>query len=528
MAFDEWEYAAELSELEENRPYAVKLGKKNILLVRIGNRVYANLAKCTHYGAPLKEGIVVGNEVVCPWHAARFKIEDGRVTAPPALQNLTRYEVKIEEGKVYVRKTRTETRKVTSTGKRETVVIIGAGGAGTACAQALRDEGYDGKIRIITAESSYPYDRPNLSKEFLTGEVKQEWMFLHPENYYSDNEIEIVFNEKVMEIDLKDKKVILASGGKMEYDKLVLATGAIPRTPDISGVYTQGFYLFRSMSDASAILSALEKSKRVVIIGDGFLGLEIASSLREKDVDVELVGRSEVPLRKVFGERIGGWIKHLHKESGTIYHSGRTVREIRGVGKVKEVLLDDGTLISTSIVIAAVGVIPAVDYLEGTGITKNNGVIVNQFLETPIDDIYAAGDIAIVPDPITREKRRIEHWVEAQNQGIHVARVIVGKKQKYSEVPFFWTHQCDKSIKYFGYASRIDSIKYRGSVEDGEFIAGYFRRGRLRAVAGCGMAEELLYLGELIKNRIKIKEHVFEDTHISFREFYDDMVERRK
>lgn len=526
MALDEWEFAVELHKLEEGKPYAVKLGKKNVLLVRLGDKIYAKLAKCTHYGAPLKEGIVVGEEVVCPWHAAKFGLEDGRVISPPALQGLTRYEVKVTEGKVYVRKLVSEKKRISST-RKETVLIVGAGGAGTSCAQTLREEGYDGKIKMLTDEALYPYDRPNLSKEFLTGEVKHEWMFLHPDNYYSENEIEIILNEKVMEVDLKNKKVLLASGKRINYDKLVLATGAIPRTPDISGVYTRGFYLFRSMSDASALLSALERSKRVVVIGDGFLGLEIASSLRERDVEVELIGRSEFPLSRVFGERIGGWIKHLHRESGTVYHSGKTVQEIRGVGKVKDVLLDDGTLISTSIVVAAVGVIPAVDYIEGTGIIKNNGVVVNQFLETPAENVYAVGDIAIVPDPITREKRRIEHWVEAQKQGMHVARVIVGKKQKYSEIPFFWTHQCDKSIKYFGYTSRIDSIKYRGSVEDGEFIAGYFRRGKLRAVAGCGMSEELLYLGELIKNRVRIKEHIFEDTGINFKEIYENTRENK-
>jgi len=511
MNENEWEEVIKEEQLEEGIPTTVKAGKKTILLIRSGGNIYANSGKCPHYGAPLRDGVLLDHHLTCPWHNARFDITSGKMESPPALSDLTHYQVKVENGAVFVRKAPSE-KAVPAIKDKQTVLILGAGAAGNACAVTLRRAGFKGRVIMATSESELPYDRPNLSKDFLTGEVKKEWIPLNTEQYYRELEIEILRNHKAVEVDIQGRRVLFAHGGAVKFDKLLLATGSIPRTPSIPGVNVPGFFLLRSLADAESILLALNKVKKVVVMGAGFIGLEVASALRSLDLLVNVVSPEQIPMAGIFGERIGKWIKRIHQESGTRFFLSSTVNEIRGIGRLKEVVCSTGETIPADMVIAGIGVVPAVAYLQGTNLTANGGVPVNSHLETQVSGIYAAGDIAIVPDPFTGEGRRIEHWVEAERQGMHVAGCIMGSEEEYKEVPFFWSKQHETMLKYIGYTRAYDQVSYHGEVESGKFLAGFYEKGNLRAAAGCGMDKEIIYIQNLLKNGKNLPSRLLKDS----------------
>jgi NADPH-dependent 2,4-dienoyl-CoA reductase/sulfur reductase-like enzyme/nitrite reductase/ring-hydroxylating ferredoxin subunit len=498
-AEEKWEEAGKLEDLKEGIPTAVKVDKKNILLVKIGDEVHACGAKCTHYGGPLKDGVLKGLVVTCPLHTARFDVSTGEVQSPPALDHLPSYDTKVQKGKVMIRKREREAPKKTPARKKETFVILGAGAAGTSAALTLRRRGFTGRLVMLTAEAELPYDRPNLSKDFLTGEVKREWMSLNPPDVYKNLEIEIWTNHKAIGIDLDDNRLGFAHGSQLGYDKLLLATGGIPRTPGLPGTDTTRFFLLRSFSDAEAVLKALEGSREVIIIGASFIGLEVAASLRSKNLSVHVVAPEKVPMAKVFGDRIGGYVQALHESKGVRFHLGVDAEELTGEGDRRTLKLSDGTSITADLVIAGVGVVPAVNYLDESGLVENGAVPVDRSLQTKREGVFAAGDIAVVPDPASGKGRRIEHWVEAERQGQHAALAMLGEKTPYSEVPFFWTKQYDSSLKYVGNARSWDAVAYRGNVESGNFLAGFYEKGRLLAAAGSGRATDIILLGEILR-----------------------------
>ncbi|KPJ82698.1 MAG: hypothetical protein AMS17_18870 [Spirochaetes bacterium DG_61] len=296
MEEEKWEEAIKEDELKENVPISVKIGKKTVLLVRSDNRIHAIAGKCPHYGALLQNGLLLDHVLTCPWHNARFDITSGKMKSPPAADDLALYEVKVEDGIVYVRKAagvapseKDEDREKHARKGERIFLIVGAGAAGSSAAVTLRKEGFDGRVIMLTEEGEFPYDRPNLSKDYLTGEVKREWMILKPEEFYRDLEIEVLRNYKVIGVDVNERKITFAHETQMKYDRLLVATGGIPRTPPISGTEFDGFFLLRSFADAEDILSRLDRTKRVVIIGAGFIGLESASALRKRDIEVHLV-----------------------------------------------------------------------------------------------------------------------------------------------------------------------------------------------------------------------------------------------
>jgi 3-phenylpropionate/trans-cinnamate dioxygenase ferredoxin reductase subunit len=498
-AGEKWEEAGSLADLKEGEPTAVKVDKKNVLLVKIGDEVHACGAKCTHYGGPLKDGVLKGRALTCPWHTARFDVATGNVQSPPALDHLPSYETKVQKGKVMIRKREKEAPPKPPAVKKETFVILGAGAAGTSAALTLRRRGFQGRLVMLTAEAELPYDRPNLSKDFLTGEVKREWMSLNTPDVYKNLEIEIWTNHKVIGLDLDEKRLGFAHGSQLGYDKLLLATGGIPRTPNIPGTDTPRFFLLRSFSDAEAVLKALEGSHEVIVIGASFIGLEVAASLRSKNLSVHVVSPDTVPMARVFGERIGGYVKALHESKGVRFHLGVSAEKLTEEGDKRTLKLSNGTSLTADLVIAGVGVVPAVNYLEDSNLVENGAVPVDRSLQTKKEGVFAAGDIAVVPDPASGKGRRIEHWVEAERQGQHAAVAMLGEKAPYDEVPFFWTKQYDTSLKYVGSARSWDALVYRGNVESGDFLAGFYEKGRLLAAVGSGRAKDVIRLGEILK-----------------------------
>jgi NADPH-dependent 2,4-dienoyl-CoA reductase/sulfur reductase-like enzyme/nitrite reductase/ring-hydroxylating ferredoxin subunit len=521
-----WEEAIREEKLQIDVPVAVKIGKKTVLLLRTKDGIHAIGGKCPHYGAPLAEGVVLDHVLTCPWHNARFEVASGEVKSPPAPDDLTLYSVKVENGVVYVKKTEPEStqekRKQSAGGgkgrKEEVFVIIGAGAAGSTAATTLRREGFGGRIILLTEEEELPYDRPNLSKDYLAGELKREWMPLRPAAFYGEMEIEILRNYKVVGVELDQKKVTLAHETQMRYDRVLVATGGIPRTPSIPGTDYEAFFLLRSFADADNILSYLGRAQRAVIIGSGFIGLETAASLTRRGLRVDLVSPEHVPMARVFGTHIGNRIRAEHEKNGVRFHLGVAVEEIVKKGPSARVLLSDQKSIETDLIIAGIGVVPAVGFLQSSGLVESGAIPVNGFLQSKNEDLFAAGDVAIVPDSITGELRRIEHWVEALRQGQHAARSMMGRKSDYSEVPFFWTHQFDMEIRYTGYAKNPDRIVRRGEKDSDSFTIGFYESGRLKAAAGIGRDREMILLGEILKAGINVQPNRFADSGTDFRE----------
>jgi NADPH-dependent 2,4-dienoyl-CoA reductase/sulfur reductase-like enzyme/nitrite reductase/ring-hydroxylating ferredoxin subunit len=514
MAEEGWMKATKDEAVKEGVPLAVEVSETKVLLVRRNGRIHACGGTCSHYGGPLDEGLLHGNEITCPWHNARFDVTSGRMLQPPALDPVGCYEAKVEDGDVYVRpKERPEPEPITETGG-QTFLIVGAGAAGNAAAETLRREGFAGRILLLTAEPDRPYDRPNLSKEFLAGKADPDWIPLRPEPFYADHKIELLTDRRVTGVDTKARTVSTENGDSLDYDKLLLATGGVPRPLPAPGTDLDGFFLLRSKADAEAIVAALNGAEKAVVIGASFIGLEAASSLRERGLEVDVAAPEEVLMEPVFGKRVGRWLQSLHEENGVSFHLDRTVKAISGGGSVKSVTLSDDASLAADLVVAGLGVTPAVGYLDGSGLVEDGAVPVNERLQTGETDVFAAGDIAAVPDPRLGRRIRIEHWAVAERQGQHAARAMLGASDPYTEPPFFWTKQCGKSVDYVGAAPDFDVVAYRGSVEDGDFLAGYYRDGTLLAAAAVGRNVEFIALGRLIHEGKTPSLEQFEDEEV--------------
>jgi apoptosis-inducing factor 3 len=517
MADTEWQMVARDADLKEGVPAAFDLEKNRALLVRLNGKLYACGAKCSHYGAPLESGFLRGNIITCPWHNARFDVTNGRALAAPALGHLKCYETKVEGGDIYIRAAAKAALPVRQDTATLTFVILGSGAAGNTAAETLRDEGFSGRLVLVSPEDSLPYDRPILSKDFLAGKANSDWVPLHSPKFYADRRIELLTGRKAKAIDIAKRKVLLDNGENLEWDRLLLATGANPRSLNIPGKDLKGVFLLRSRSDAEAIVKALEGARSAVVIGASFIGLEAASSLRQRGLDINLIAPDKIPLAHIFGEEIGLWLKGLHERQGVKFHLGRKPVEILGSERVEGVRLDDGSTAQADLVIAGIGVEPVTEYLSGTELVKENSVPVNARLQTSTDGIFAAGDIAATPYALRNQLIRIEHWAVAERQGQHAARAMLGSDEPYKEVPFFWTRQYDMSLCYLGWAKTFDRIAYRGAVGDEGFLAGFYEENKLLAVASVRRNMEFIVLGELLKDGVDVPFDIFRDEKLDLR-----------
>ncbi|MCR4438465.1 MAG: FAD-dependent oxidoreductase [bacterium] len=505
--------AGRLSHLAEGVPTAAKVGDDEVLLVRVAGTVHACGGKCPHYGAPLAEGFVAGHEVVCPWHNARFDLRNGQLVAPPALDDLPAYQVEIDGEGVYVRRAAPR-RPSPRVGKGKTALIVGAGAAGEAAAETLRREGFDGRVLMVTPEEDLPYDRPNLSKEFLAGKAKPEWLPLRSEEFYREQQIEVLTKTRVTAIDPKGRVAHLEPGGKLSFDFCLIATGGMPRQLPVPGTALRGVLTLRSLSDARALAVAVEKASSVLIVGAGFIGLEAASALRSRGLQVDVVAPEPVPLAPVLGDGVGKCLQDLHEDYGVRFHLGRTVQELRGNGAVEEAVLSDGQRLRVDVVLVGIGIVPATDFLAKTGLVEQGAIPVDQRLETKAAGIFAAGDVAAVPDPRSGVRIRVEHWAVALRQGQHAARAMLGRAEAYQEVPFFWTRQHGVGLKYAGYGHGFDKVLYRGDLQARRFLAGYFSGGRLVATATMGMGEEFAATEAILRRGLAVTPEQF--RHLGF------------
>src|SRR5437667_1205008 len=417
-----------------------------ILAARRGSELFAIGATCTHYGGPLAKGLMVDCTVRCPWHHARFDLRTGEAIAAPALSDVACYKIEKRGERFFI------TGKVDKKPARKpksspaSVVIIGAGAAGNAAAEMLRREGYDGPITLIGADEFLPYDRPNLSKDYLAGSAPEEWIPLRSADFYREQKIDARTNATVSAIDPKMKQVMLSDGRSLGYGALLLATGAQPVRLTIPGDNLPHVCYLRTLTDSRRIIDEAKNAKCAVVIGASFIGLEVAASLRERKLEVVVVGKESLPLEKVLGRELGNLIRETHEAHGAKFHFGRTPTAI----KDQQVQLDDGTKLECDLVVVGIGVRPNTVLAEKAGIATDDGVVANEFLETNVPGIFAAGDIVRWPDP-RAGRIRVEHWVVAEREGQTAARNILGARTPFTLPPFFWRNHFDLHIHYVGH-----------------------------------------------------------------------------
>jgi NADPH-dependent 2,4-dienoyl-CoA reductase/sulfur reductase-like enzyme/nitrite reductase/ring-hydroxylating ferredoxin subunit len=495
-------HVANTSDLREGEMKEVSIGETRILLARVNDRFHAVSATCPHYGAPLAEGVLCGTRVVCPWHHAAFNVVNGDLEEPPALNGLTSYGVRLEGERIMVdlseeKQDRHTVKNVDHEDPRQ-FVIIGAGAAGYAAAQTLREEGFRGNVVMITREDRAPYDRPNLSKDYLHGHAEPEWMPLRSDEFFNDHGIKLVLNREVTRVDARAKMITFETGETLDYDALLVATGGAPVRLNIPGSDLRNVCMLRSFADADSIIETANRSRRAVVVGASFIGMEAAYSLRERGLEVTVVAPSHEPFEAVLGAEIGAVFRREHEKHGVKFKLGSIVYRFEGSHNVEAVVLDSGERIETDMVVVGVGVRPVTQFLEGVEFDENGGVIVDSHL-CATDGIYAAGDIANFVDPRTGKRTRIEHWRTAQQQGRTAARNMAGQNTAFDAVPFFWTRQFDIGLLYVGHASSWDKIIYRGDTSSQEFLAFFIKDNRVDAVAGMNRDRDMAAVEELMR-----------------------------
>ncbi len=452
-----------------------------VLVARRGSELFAIGATCTHYGGPLAKGLMVDCTVHCPWHHARFDLRTGEAIAAPALNNVACYKIN-KRGEQFFVSGKSDEKPVRKPKSSPTsVVIVGAGAAGGAAAEMLRREGYEGPVTLIGADEFLPYDRPNLSKDYLAGNAPEEWIPLWPPEFYREHKIDTLKSTTVTAIDPKTKQVTLSDGRSLGYDALLLATGAKPVRLAIPGNDLPHICYLRTLADSRRIIDKTKSAKRAVIIGASFIGLEVAWSLRERKLEVAVVGKGSLPLEKVLGRELGNLVRETHEANGVKFHLGRQPLEITD----RHVQLDDGTKLEYDLVVVGIGVRPNTAIAEQAGIATGNGVLVNEFLETNVPGIFAAGDIARWPDP-RAGRIRVEHWVVAQRQGQTAARNILGARKRFVLPPFFWSNHYDLHIHYVGHGSGEDRASVSGSLKAKDTSVTFRDVDKLTAVASIG------------------------------------------
>jgi NADPH-dependent 2,4-dienoyl-CoA reductase/sulfur reductase-like enzyme len=398
--------------------------------------------------------------VRCPWHHARFDVRTGEAIAAPALTDVACYKIDRRGDKFFVtgKVAKKTARKPKSS--PESVVIIGGGAAGNAAAEMLRREGYNGSVTLISADESLPYDRPNLSKDYLAGTAPEEWIPLRPAEFYREQKIDTMTNVSVTAINPRTKQVMLSDGRALVYGALLMATGAEPLQLLIPGSDLPHVCYLRTLADSNRIIEKAKGAKRAVVIGSSFIGLEVAASLHERKIEVAVVGRESLPLEKILGPELGKLVHETHKEHGVQFHLGRTPAAVED----RHVRLDDGTVLDCDLVVVGIGVRPNTALAEEAGIATDKGVLVNEFLETNVPGIFAAGDIARWPDP-RAGRIRVEHWVVAERQGQTAARNILGAREPFVLPPFFWSNHFDIHIHYVGHGSPADQASVSGDLK---------------------------------------------------------------
>lgn len=465
------------------------LGEEAVLLARQGDEVFAVGATCTHYGATLADGMLVGDSVRCPWHHACFSLRTGAAQCAPALNPLPCWRVEARGGKWFVgdrlAPPAAVARPATAT---QSVVIIGGGAAGNAAAEMLRQQGYAGRLTMLSADDALPCDRPNLSKNYLAGSAPEEWIPLRSADFYREQDIDLQLEAPVVAIDTQRRRVSMANGSDHPYDALLIATGSEPIRLSVPGAELPHVHYLRSLSDCRRLIACLGQARQAVVIGAGFIGLEAAAALRARGINVHVVAPDAIPMARILGPELGTFLRQLHEQHGVVFHLGDSVTAIDAQG----VTLKSGARLAADCVLAGIGVKPSTALAEQAGLAIDRGIAVDRYLQASAPGIFAAGDVARWPAAFSGEQIRVEHWVVAERQGQTAAMNMLGAQQPFAAVPFFWTEQHGVALAYVGHAESWERIEIDGEITARDCRLTYWRGQRKLAVVTIGRDEQSL------------------------------------
>jgi 3-phenylpropionate/trans-cinnamate dioxygenase ferredoxin reductase subunit len=395
-----------------------------------------------------------------------------------------------------------------------TFVIVGASLTGAKAAETLRSEGFDGRVVLIGAEHERPYERPPLSKDYLRGESGREKVYVHEAGYYAEHEIEPRLGRTVTSLDMSTKKVALDDGEELRYDQLLLATGAEPRRLSIPGGELDGVHYLRNVGDSDALRERLDRGGSVVVVGAGWIGAEVAASARQRGLDVTIVEPASVPLERVLGAELGAIYRDIHADQGVHLLLGSGVEAFEGAARVERVRTSDGRELECDFVVVGVGVQPRAQLASAAGLAVENGVLVDERLQTSVPGVFAAGDVANAWHPFYRERIRVEHWANALNQGPVAARNMLGRHERYDALPYFFSDQYDVGMEYAGYARTWDRVVLRGDPASREFIAFWVSDDRVVAGMNVNVWDVTDQIQRLIRTRAAVDDRRLADTDV--------------
>ena len=488
------EYRIGPDELDDGQMKQVEAGTRKVLLVRVAGEYHAYASRCPHYQAPLAKGLLHDGRILCPWHQSVFDAVTGDLLDPPALAALPEFKVRVADGDVYVevpddaKGQRAMMMAAPDSGAdTRTFAIIGAGAAAGTAGAALREAGYRGRIVLISQEDRWPYDRPNLSKDYLAGEAEAKWLPLRAPAYYERHGIERI-HARVTSLDVRTRRIDLEGGGEaMTPDAVLIASGGVPRRLTIPGADLPGVFTLRSWSDCDDVVAAMERTRNVVVVGASFVGMEAAASLVQRGKDVTVVAPEATPFERTLGATVGDTLRVLHEAKGVRFRLARTSVALSGDQHIESVELDDGTSLPADLVIAGVGVRPATEFVHGVALDPDGGISVDsRFGVAP--GVWAAGDIARYPEPHVGEAVRIEHWRLAEQHGRAAAFAMAGADGAQTStrigVPFFWTVQLGLRIGFVGVGVGWTDTIVVGDPTAHDFTVYYSANDTLRAACG--------------------------------------------
>nr|AZL94761.1 membrane-bound monodehydroascorbate reductase [Nephromyces sp. MMRI]AZL94763.1 membrane-bound monodehydroascorbate reductase [Nephromyces sp. MMRI] len=500
----------DIQQFKEGEMYQIKIlgGKESVLLSLQNGNFFCVGNSCAHYGAPMHKGVLGSGYVTCSYHNAQFDLTTGKALNGPSMDGLPKFETKQKDGKLYAILPKTLPLNIEPTFiKRDpqdnrVFIIIGSGPGGYSAAETLRQEGYTGKIILISDESFPPYNRPALSKNL---KVKVDNILLREEKFFNDKlELEFMKNTKVESVEPVTHTVKLASGSILKYDKVLIATGSTPNQLNVPGSNLNNIFVLRNIEDNNSIQNFSKEGARVVIIGSSFIGMELASAMNKLGVKVTIISNSKTPFESSLGSRIGNALKNLFEQKGVEFFLNSKIKCFRGKsGNVNGVELDNGEVIQADAVIYGIGVTPNTSILKNITKRSDGSLEVDPFMKVVnSQDVFVAGDIASFPYFKTGELIRSEHWNSAMNQGRIAAKNMMNKFVPYSEIPFFWSSFFGKSIRFSGFAKEYDDICYEGEVDKLNFIAYFTKNQKVIAVAYMGMDNFTSIASEAIKSNL--------------------------
>lgn len=496
---------AKVNDLADGEMKEVAVGETKVLLTRIKGKFHAIGGICTHYGGNLAEGALCRERVYCPWHQSVFNVISGDLEEVPGLDAVPRFEVRIEGENVIVQvpEGASDRRTMPMTGHdprkdKHTFVILGAGGAGIAAAETLRQDGFQGRLVMISKDTSLPYDRPEVSKGYLKGDSSKEAMHWRSPEFFQEHDIEVLLAREVTEVEANARLVKFKEGASLKYDALLLATGGIARHLRVPGERLAKICTLRSINDADQIIAAAADGTQAICVGGSFIGMEVAQSLVKRGMKVTVVAPGLVPFEHTLGPEIGRMWQQIHEENGVSFRMGARVARFDGGVFVRTVVLEDGTQLDADLVVVGAGVKPATEFLKGVPLNPDGSLIVDRHMRV-MEGLYAAGDIVRFPDWRSGDLIRVEHWRTALQLGRIAAHNMAGKDVSYAGVPFFWTDQFDTMMQYVGYASGWDEIIYKGSPKERNFLAFYVKQDQVLAAAGMKHEREMAALAELMR-----------------------------